>query len=166
MIEADRVAIIGWIWFIAWTIAGHVLGRWVWGCPGTGIVVGFLFALATLPAWPWIIPPMLDDWMHELPPPSQRHHHWLPPQWREHAAISPGGGRDLKRIALVAALWFLFWMTASAIAGAMLSKSNLQLEGAYDGFFNGAWWALLTSFAWPWFMPAAIDRWMYRSELG
>ena len=32
--------------------------------------------------------------------------------------------------------------------------------------FNGAWWALLTSFAWPWFMPAAIDRWMYRSEVG
>ena len=39
-----------------------------------------------------------------------------------------------------------------------------RANGIYFGFFNGAWWALLTSFAWPWIMPSAIDRWMYRSE--
>ena len=41
-----------------------------------------------------------------------------------------------------------------------------RANGIYFGFFNGAWWALLTSFAWPWIMPSAIDRWMYRSEVG
>ena len=29
------------------------------------------------------------------------------------------------------------------------------------GAFNGAWWALFTSFAWPWIMPERLDRWMY-----
>jgi len=47
------------------------------------------------------------------------------------------------------------------IAGRARQRSN----GIYFGFFNGAWWALLTSFAWPWIMPAAIDRWMYSSEV-
>ena len=40
------------------------------------------------------------------------------------------------------------------------------IAGVAEGTRNGAWWALLTSFAWPWIMPAAIDRWMYRSEAG
>ena len=34
----------------------------------------------------------------------------------------------------------------------------------YFGAFNGAWWAVLTSFAWPWIMPGAIERWMDRRE--
>lgn len=166
MIEADRVAIIGWIWFIAWIAAGDAVGRWVFACPGTGLVLGFLIALATLPAWPWIIPPALDDWMHEVPPPSRTQHHWLPPTLREHEVVTSAAGRDLRRVAMVAALWFVFWMAVAAMIGAWFSKPGMQLEGAYDGFFNGAWWALLTSFAWPWFMPTSVDRWMYRSRLG
>jgi hypothetical protein len=166
MIEADRVAIVGWIWFIAWIAAGEAVGRWVFACPGTGLVWGFLIALVMLPTWPWIMPPVLDDWMHELPPVSRERHHWLPPTLREHRAVAADSGRDLRRIALVAALWFAFWMLLGAAIGAKLSKHGLEIEGAYDGFFNGAWWALLTSFAWPWFMPAPVDRWMYRSPVG
>jgi hypothetical protein len=51
------------------------------------------------------------------------------------------------------------------MAGWMADPAN-RSNGIYFGFFNGAWWALLTSFAWPWIMPAAIDRWMYSSEQG
>jgi hypothetical protein len=166
MIEADRVAIVGLIWFVAWTFAGDAAGRWIFACPGTGLVLGFLIALITLPAWPWIIPPPLDDWMHELPPPSGARHHWLPPSWREHDTVVTTGSRDLRRVAVVAAVWFVFWMGLAALVGGLVSKPGNAIEGVYSGFFNGAWWALLTSFAWPWFMPAAVDRWMYRSRLG
>jgi len=38
-------------------------GRWVAEMPGTGIVLGFLIALVTIPAWPWVLPRRLDDWM-------------------------------------------------------------------------------------------------------
>ena len=69
-----------------------------------------------------------------------------------------------RRVFIVAAIWFAFWMTLAAIVGAWLSTD--RTSGMYFGFFNGAWWALLTSFAWPWIMPAAIDRWMYKSETG
>jgi hypothetical protein len=34
-------------------------------------------------------------------------------------------------------------------------------NGIYFGAFNGTWWALLTSFAWPWITPERLDRWMY-----
>jgi hypothetical protein len=67
---------------------------------------------------------------------------------------------------VVAAAWFLFWMIAGAAIGGYAAKPGAAPEAIYSGFFNGAWWALLTSFAWPWFMPTAIDRWMYRSDLG
>jgi len=169
MIEADRVAIVGWVWFIAWTLAGDAVGRWIFACPGTGLVLGFLVALVTLPAWPWIMPPLLDDWMHEPPPVLQPRHPWRAhlrteaAHWQEPADT---GGRDLRRVALVAGLWFVFWMAIGAVIGGLLSKTGQTSEGIYSGFFNGAWWALLTSFAWPWFMPSAVDRWMYRSQMG
>ena len=70
------------------------------------------------------------------------------------------------RVALVAALWFAFWMILSAALGGIYSTYANMSEAIYFGFFNGAWLALLTSFAWPWVMPTAIDRWMYRSEVG
>jgi hypothetical protein len=151
MIEADRVALTGWIWFIAWTLAGDAVGRWLFACPGTGLVLGFLIALVTLPAWPWIMPPALDDWMHETPPPSRAHRYWRA-HWRTQAVYwheepTGAGGRDLRRVALAAAVWFAFWMTFAAVVGGLLSKPGLAIEGAYNGFFNGAWWALLTSFA-------------------
>lgn len=71
-----------------------------------------------------------------------------------------------RRVAIVAAIWFMLWMVLSSVLGGMLSKTENVSEAIYFGFFNGAWLALLTSFAWPWIMPTAIDRWMYRSEVG
>ena len=71
-----------------------------------------------------------------------------------------------RRVVMVAGLWFAFWMILAAAVGSWLADPANRSNGIYFGFFNGAWWALLTSFAWPWIMPAAIDRWMYRSELG
>ena len=71
-----------------------------------------------------------------------------------------------RRVVIVAGLWFAFWMILAAVIGGLMSKPGQATDGIYFGFFNGAWWALLTSFAWPWLMPTAIDRWMYRSEVG
>jgi hypothetical protein len=66
-----------------------------------------------------------------------------------------------RRVFVVAGFWFAFWMLAAAGLGAILSEPSNRIDNMYFGFFNGAWWALLTSFAWPWIMPASIDRWMY-----
>jgi hypothetical protein len=33
-------------------------------------------------------------------------------------------------------------------------------NGIYFGAFNGALWAVLTSFSWPWLMPERINQWM------
>ena len=71
-----------------------------------------------------------------------------------------------RRVLIVAGIWFAFWMILAAVIGGLTSRAGDGTEGVYFGFFNGAWWALLTSFAWPWIMPTAIDRWMYRSEVG
>jgi hypothetical protein len=164
MIETDRVAVVGWIWFIAWILVGHAAGRWI-GDPGTMTVVGFFCAIVTLPAWPWLLPQRVDDWMHDLPVDSGRRyrHLWLP-SW--HAPYATSEGRHAGRVAIVGALWFLFWMVLCAAIGHFYGPPNARPEATYAGFFNGAWWALLTSFAWPWFMPTAIDRWMYRSDVG
>jgi hypothetical protein len=62
MIRADRVALVGWLWFLGWIGAGNLLGRWV-DMPGTGMVMGFLFALFTVLAWPWVMPESLENWM-------------------------------------------------------------------------------------------------------
>jgi hypothetical protein len=40
-----------------------LIGRLLAEMPGTGMVLGFLMALVTVPAWPWILPRRLDDWM-------------------------------------------------------------------------------------------------------
>jgi hypothetical protein len=62
MIGADRVALVGSLWFVFWIVGGDLIGRWV-DMPGTGMVFGFLFALFTIPAWPWVLPESLDNWM-------------------------------------------------------------------------------------------------------
>jgi hypothetical protein len=62
MIGADRVALVGWLWFGVWIGAGNLVGRLV-EMPGTGMVLGFLLALVTVPAWPWVLPQRIDDWM-------------------------------------------------------------------------------------------------------
>jgi len=62
MIGADRVALIGWLWFAIWIGIGDLVGRWL-DVPGTGMVVGFIVALCTIPAWPLLMPRRLEDWM-------------------------------------------------------------------------------------------------------
>jgi hypothetical protein len=62
MIGADRVALVGWLWFVFWIVGGYLIGRW-FDMSGTGMVVGFLFALLTVPTWPWVMPESLDNWM-------------------------------------------------------------------------------------------------------
>jgi hypothetical protein len=65
------------------------------------------------------------------------------------------------RVALVAAVWFLFWIVVGAVVGGLTGGHAGGVQnGIYFGAFNGTWWALFTSFAWPWLMPARIDRWM------
>jgi hypothetical protein len=65
MIGVDRVALIGWLWFIGFIVAGDVIGRMVAAMPGTGMVLGFLIALFGVLAWPWVLPEFLDNWMHD-----------------------------------------------------------------------------------------------------
>jgi hypothetical protein len=66
------------------------------------------------------------------------------------------------RVAIVAGCWFLFWMAVASIVGALTAGPSRGIPYAlYFGMLHGAWLALLTSFAWPWIMPASIDRWMH-----
>ncbi len=68
----------------------------------------------------------------------------------------------MKRVAIVAAIWFAFWIVVGAAVGGLTGGNGGGVQnGIYFGAFNGTWWALFTSFAWPWIMPASIDRWMY-----
>jgi hypothetical protein len=62
MIGADRVALVGWLWFVFWIVGGNLIGRW-FDMSGTGMVAGFLFALLAVPTWPWVMPESLDNWM-------------------------------------------------------------------------------------------------------
>jgi hypothetical protein len=67
----------------------------------------------------------------------------------------------MKRVALVAACWFAFWMIASAALGYVFAGDHGGKANAlWFGFINGAWLATLTAFAWPWIMPKRIDDWM------
>jgi hypothetical protein len=71
----------------------------------------------------------------------------------------------MKRVALVAACWFLFWMIAGSTVGYLAGGAHGgKVNGAYYGFFNGAFVATLTAFLWPWIMPKRIDDWMWRGE--
>jgi hypothetical protein len=68
----------------------------------------------------------------------------------------------MARVALVAAIWFAFWMTLGSIVGAYTGGDHGDWQNAlYGGIFNGALLAVLTSFAWPWVMPRRLERWMY-----
>jgi hypothetical protein len=71
------------------------------------------------------------------------------------------------RTAVVVGFWFAMWMIAGAAFGGYTApKPDLFANGIYYGAFNGAALALVSSFAWPWIMPRAIDRWMRRGEMG
>lgn len=169
MNSRDRVAFIACLWFVGWTTTGIELGKLI-GMPGTGAVWGFIFALVTVFAWPWVLPDFLDRWIYEGPhdDPHPLTAHLSGSRWRVmsdtmlHSDELMRTSRPNHRVAIVGALWFAFWMILSGALGGWFSTSGQRLDGIYFGFFNGAWWALLTSFAWPWIMPASIDRWMYR----
>ena len=69
----------------------------------------------------------------------------------------------MERVALVAGCWFLFWMIVGSTVGGLTGGAHGGVQnGIYFGAFNGAWWAVLTSFTWPWIMPELIQRWMDR----
>jgi hypothetical protein len=58
----DRVAFVAICWFVFWTGVGSIVGRML-DVPGTITVSGFIFALVTVFAWPWILPEALNRWM-------------------------------------------------------------------------------------------------------
>ncbi len=64
MAGIDRVALVALLWFAFWTGAGDAVGHW-FKTPGTGMVLGFVFALFTVLAWPLVMPRAVDDWMHD-----------------------------------------------------------------------------------------------------
>ena len=67
----------------------------------------------------------------------------------------------MERVAVVAGFWFFFWMIFGAVVGGLTGGAHGGVQnGIYFGVFNGAWLALLTSFAWPWLMPKRVNRWM------
>jgi hypothetical protein len=169
MERMDRVAFLALLWFTGWTLTGDEIGRTL-GMPGTGAVWGFLFALVSVVAWPWVLPDFVDHWLYDPPLEDPRqiaasHHesHWrvmTHTMFPEEGTHSKHAG--IHRVFVVAGLWFLMWMIISALVSGMMSKPGGGGEAAYFGFFNGAWWALWTSFTWPWILPNAVDRWMYR----
>jgi hypothetical protein len=62
----------------------------------------------------------------------------------------------MRRVFIVSGLWFILWMSI----GIMLGVFFRGVDGLFVGAMNGAWVALLTSFAWPWIMPESITNWM------
>ena len=63
----DRVAIVGLFWFVFFTAFGYAVGSVLFSCPGTGGVTGFLMALLTSLAWPWVMPEPINVWMDDEP---------------------------------------------------------------------------------------------------
>ena len=70
------------------------------------------------------------------------------------------------RTALIAGVWFAFWMIIGGAIVGFVSPSHDIPPHIYQGVMSGAFLAALTSFAWPWILPRIIDRWMSRGEAG
>jgi len=128
MIGADRVALVGWLWFGAWIVAGDLIGRWWAEMPGTGIVLGFLVALARAPQWTWI-PLLALTWALGLAADAVEH---------GGAAVRAGLARYARR-ALAAVLvfqyvclaWIFFRATSFDNALAVLRQiATLELDHA------------------------------------
>ena len=58
------------------------------------------------------------------------------------------------RVVLFLTLWIALWVGAGAGMGYLLFKTGWT--GAVDGFF----FALLTTFLWPFMLPKSIDNWI------
>jgi hypothetical protein len=61
----DRVAIVALGWFAFWIALGYSTGTLLFSSPGTGTVLGLGFALLATPAWPWVMPETINDWMDD-----------------------------------------------------------------------------------------------------
>ena len=57
------------------------------------------------------------------------------------------------RVALLAICWFVVWTLVGAYIGRQI---GLHGSGIVGGFF----FALVTTFAWPWVLPNFIWEWM------
>ena len=64
----DRVAIVAFIWFGCWIAGFAELGKVLFHNPGVWAIWGFVLALLTVFAWPWVLPARLERWMHDLHP--------------------------------------------------------------------------------------------------
>jgi hypothetical protein len=58
------------------------------------------------------------------------------------------------RVALVAWLWFIFWVVGGDLIGRWFGMPG---TGKVFGFL----FALSTVWTWPWVMPESLDDWMY-----
>jgi hypothetical protein len=61
----DRVAIVAVLWFAGWIAGTSEFGKLLFNDPGTGAIWGFILALFTVFAWPWVLPHSLEHWMHD-----------------------------------------------------------------------------------------------------
>jgi hypothetical protein len=59
----------------------------------------------------------------------------------------------MDRVALVACFWFVFWTASGVVLGGLSGAPGM---GTLLGFF----FALFSTFAWPWIMPEAVNTWM------
>jgi hypothetical protein len=67
------------------------------------------------------------------------------------------------RVALVSAVWFVFWIAAGAALNYWLAGQHGGKENAiYFGGIYGAVFAFVASFAWPWILPRFVQDWMDR----
>ena len=64
----------------------------------------------------------------------------------------------MDRVAFVAFCWFLFWTVLGVVLGKFLDTPG---TGTLLGFF----FALFSTFAWPWIMPEPISRWMNQDRM-
>ena len=61
----DRVALVAVLWFAGWIAGSSELCKVLLNDPGTGAIWGFILALLTVFAWPWVLPPSVEHWMHD-----------------------------------------------------------------------------------------------------
>ncbi len=57
------------------------------------------------------------------------------------------------RVVLFLTFWLALWIAAGAGIGALFGTLG---TGVVDGFV----FAVLSTFLWPWIMPASLDHWM------
>ena len=58
----NRVPLVLAFWVGLWTTAGYLIGRGL-ETPGVYTAAGFVVALISIFAWPFILPERLQDWM-------------------------------------------------------------------------------------------------------